>query len=146
MTNLKSFFDLVQNKGMKINLGLTFMHMDEPIPRPNSQLWLGSIFNEIKGHPALNLILINGDAYRIDTTPTGTGLNQCGIEGEPPLFLGPDNYAATFVEWAISYAMSLGIPARQLSAEAIVGFWPSEAQLPARQTLRMDTFGVPFMS
>ena len=131
LTNLKSFFDLVQSKGMKINLGLTFMHMDEPAPRPNSQLWLGSIFNEIKGHPALDLILINGDAYRIDTTPGGTGLNQCGIEGEPPFFLGPDNYAATFVEWAISYAMSLGIPARQLSAEAIVGFWPSEAQLPA---------------
>jgi hypothetical protein len=131
LANLKSFFDLVQSKGMKINLGLTFMHMDEPVPRPNSQLWLGSIVNEIKGHPALDLILINGDAHTIDTTPTGTGPNQCGIEGEPPFWLGPDTYAATFVEWAISFAMSLGIPAKQLSAEAIVGFWPSETQARA---------------
>jgi len=46
---------------------------------------------------------------------------NCGIQAEPPLWMGPATVQGQYVQWAIQYAQSLGIPARHLSAEAIVG-------------------------
>jgi len=45
--------------------------------------------------------------------------------------MGPSSKWATYVKWAIQNAMSLGLPARQLSAEAIVGDYFVDSELPS---------------
>jgi hypothetical protein len=126
LTNLKSFFDLVASKGMKVDLLLTTTHMEEAPPsNANSLSWFGAIFGVVAGHAALDLILFGGDANRISTT-------ACGSQGgEPPLWLGPGSYAATFLKWMIPFAMTNGIGASQLSAESVVGDFLLESQAPA---------------
>lgn len=51
----------------------------------------------------------------------------------PPLWLGPTCYAAQYLEWAIPFAMSYGIQASQLSAEAVVGSyaWETQGETPS---------------
>ena len=56
---------------------------------------------------------------------------SCGGQAEAPLWLGESSVAARYVQWAIGYGVSLGFPARQLTAESIVGFYPMEAQTDA---------------
>ncbi len=120
LTNLGGFFDLVASKGMKVDLLLTTTHMEES-GDANSQAWLGSIFDTVAGHPALDLILLGGDRHLGDSTGDGT-LDECGSQGgEPPLWLGPSSYAATYLNWAIPFAALHGIASNQISAEAIVG-------------------------
>src|SRR5712664_505604 len=113
LANLVAFFDLVQSKGMRVMLRLVNTHMEEQ-PPANSTAWLGAILGALKGHPALELVFFEG-------APHVNGNGTCGIPAEPPLWEGPTSVAARYVTWAIGYGRSLGLPARQLSAEAIVG-------------------------
>jgi hypothetical protein len=129
LTNLQAFFDLAQSKGFKIILILTDTHMEE-MPRTNSQTWLSSILNVTKSHAALDSIVFYGDAHTIDTNGDGVP-DSCGGLSEPPLWLGATAVPATFIKWAISYAMSLGVPSSKLSAGAIVGDYFTESQPPA---------------
>ena len=127
--NLKAFFDLVQSKGIKIFLRLVNTHTEEQPPN-NNTLWLGTILNAIKEHPALDLVLFDGCSHYIDTD--GDGVNDsCGIPAEPSLWMGPTNSDAKYVKWAIGYAHSLGLPYQKLSAEAIVGDYFAIQQGPS---------------
>ncbi len=114
LSNLPLFFDMVQSKGMKVWLRLVNTHMEQQ-PPTNSQTWLGAIFGAIGKHPALDLILFEGDAH-LEPGPNGT--TTCGIPAEPPLWLGPGSVPVTYVQWAINFAMSQGLPAQKLSARA----------------------------
>jgi hypothetical protein len=119
IANLVSFLDLVGSKGMLVYLRLVNTHMEES-PPVNNQVWLGKILNAIKAHPALDLVLFEGSPQYIDSN--GDNVNDdCGIPAEPPLWMGSTYPAATYIQWAIQYAHSLGIPWRKLSAQAIVG-------------------------
>ena len=129
LANLVPFFDLVQSKGMKILLRLVNTHMEEQ-PPTNATTWLGAILQRIKDHPALELVLFEGDARVNDSNGDGTP-DACGVPAEPPLWLGPRSVPAVYIKWAIGYAMSLGMPARKLSAEAVVGDFFVESQPPA---------------
>jgi hypothetical protein len=129
LTNLASFFALVHSKDMKVILVLTNNHMEEQPPL-NSETWLGPILNTVKDHPALEFILFNGNEHMIDTDGNGTP-DSCGPPAEPPLWLGANSAPATYVKWAIGYGLSLGLPARQLSAEAVVGDYFVDSQPPA---------------
>ncbi len=130
LSGLKAFFDLVASKGLKIDLLLTSTHMEEA-GSTNSKKWLGSIFDTVKGHPALKLIVFGGDKNKIDTNGDGIP-DACGSQGgEPPLWLGPTSYAAKYLKWAMLFAMSRGISAKQLSAEAVVGDFFVDSEPPA---------------
>jgi hypothetical protein len=128
LTNLVAFLDMVQSKGMKVYLRLVNTHM-EPRPTANNELWLGSILNAVKDHPALDLVLFEGNARLVDTN--GDKIKDaCGIPAEPPLWEGPSNVGAVYVKWAIDYGHSLGVSWRKLSAEAIVGDYFTWMQTP----------------
>jgi hypothetical protein len=114
LTNLVAFFDLVQAKGMHVLLRLVNNHMEEQ-PPTNASTWLGAILSKIKDHPALDLVLFEGDEH------VHAFNNTCGIPAEPPIYLGVTSYAGQYVKWAINFAMGLGMPSRKLSAEAIIG-------------------------
>ena len=77
ISNLVSFLDLVNSKGMKVLLRLCNTHMEEQPPTNNS-VWIGTILNAIKEHPALDLILFEGNTHLIDTDGDGIG-DACGI-------------------------------------------------------------------
>ena len=115
-TNLTALFDLVNSKNMKVILDLPNTHMEEQ-PPTNSTTWLGAVLGAVKNHPALALVLFDGDVH----VNTFGGTQSCGIPAEPPLWLGPNAAPARYVKWALQYANSLGIPYSRLSAEAIVG-------------------------
>ena len=129
LANLPLFFDMVQSKGMKVWLRLVNTHMEQQ-PPTNSQTWLGAIFGAIGKHPALDLVLFEGNTHMVDTNGDGIP-DACGIPAEPPLWLGPGSVPATYVQWAINLAVSQGLPAQKLSAEAIVGSFFVESQPPA---------------
>jgi hypothetical protein len=122
LANLKSFFDLVQSKGMRVRVHLANTRMDD---RTNSQIWLSAILRVIGNHPALDVVMFDGDK-RIEDN------GSCGVPAEPPLWLGPATVQGQYVQWAIQYAVSLGIPVRTLSAEAIVGN-PFTDTMPSNQ-------------
>jgi hypothetical protein len=126
--NLVSLLDLIQSKGMKVFLRLVNTHMEEN-PPTNNALWLGTILKAIKDHPALDLVLFEGDTFLIDTNGDKVK-DSCGLPAEPPLWEGPSQAPATYVKWAINFAHSLGLPWRKLSAEAIVGDYFTMMQTP----------------
>ena len=119
LANLVPFFDLVESKGMHVLLSLINTHMEE-VPPTNSATWLGAILSAIGHHPALELVLFGGAPHAVDTNNDGIP-DVCGYPAEPPLWEGSTSVAARYVQWAIGYARSLGLPARKLTAEAIVG-------------------------
>jgi hypothetical protein len=119
LTNLVAFYNLVHNRGMKILLRLVNTHMEEQPPTKNAA-WLKAILNVIKDDPAFELVCFEGNTHLIDTDGDGKK-DSCGIPAEPPLWLGPKSTPVKYVKWAIQLGRSLGIPARKLSAEAIVG-------------------------
>jgi hypothetical protein len=127
LTNLGRLFDLVASRGMKIALLLDNTHMDD---RASSQRWLSTILGVVKGKPALDYIAFGGDTHLIDLNGDGVA-EACGGQSEAPLWLGESSVAARYVQWAIGYGVSLGFPARQLTAESIVGFYPMEVQADA---------------
>ncbi len=128
LKNLVAFFDLVHSKGVSVDLELINIHMEEQPPYSNTR-WIGSILNAVKDRPALDLVTFDGGPFRHDTNGDGKG-DQCGGLGEAPLWDGPDSLAANYVQWAIQYGHSLGIPYRKLSSEAIVGDYYSFNQAP----------------
>ena len=129
LKNLVALFDLAHAKGMRILLRLTNTHMEEQ-PPTNSATWLGAILGAVRLHPALELVAFEGNTHFLDTNGDGTP-DACGIPAEPPLWLGPTSVPAKYVQWAIGYGRSLGIPARKLSAEAVVGDFFVESEPPA---------------
>jgi uncharacterized protein (TIGR03437 family) len=120
LTNLRAFFDLVQSKGMRVRVHLANTYMDD---RANSQIWLAAILGVIGNHPALDVVMFDGDKHIEDD-------GSCGTQAEPPLWMGPASVQGQYVQWAIQYAQSLGIPARRLSAEAIVGAYFVDSMPP----------------
>src|SRR5206468_982506 len=101
--NLPLFFNLAQSKGIKIILRLVNTHMDD---RTGSQTWLHAILNDIKNHPALDLVVFDGDTKY--TTDCNGVAYACGGQAEPGLYLGLTEYPAQYIKWAISYAISIG--------------------------------------
>ncbi len=129
LANLAAFFDLAQSKGIRVQLMLNNTHMEEN-PPTNAQAWLGAILNVVKNHPALDVVAFGGNTHTVDTN--GDGIPDiCGTPAEPPLWLGPTSVPAQYVKWAIQYGISLGVPARKLSAEAIVGDFFTDSQAHA---------------
>ena len=128
LKNLGEFLDLLQSKGLKVYLRLVNTHMEEQPPE-NNALWIGSILNAIKDHPALDLVLFEGAPFLVDSNGDSVP-DQCGGPAEGPLWDGPGSVPANYVQWAIQYGHSLGIPYRKLSAEAIVGDYYSFYQGP----------------
>lgn len=124
---LARFFDLAQQKGIRIILSLTNTHMDQPTAS-NAQ-WLSPILSAVGQHPALFLVQFGGstqfDAY---------GDNGCGVPAEAPLWLGPTSVPAVYVEWAIGYARSQGLSPAKLSSEAIIGHAFMNSRPPAGST------------
>jgi len=143
LSNLAAFFDLVNSKGMRVVLNLVNTHMEEQPPNNNST-WLNAILQAIKNHPALYLVLFDGDVHvnNFNNTPT------CGIPAEPPLWLGMNGQPARYVKWAIGYANSLGVPYSKLSAESIVGSYQDENSPNLSSPIAVmkgiyDSLGVP---
>lgn len=122
LANLPRFFDMVQSRGMKVWLSLINVHMEQQ-PPTDSQTWLAAILGAIGTHPALDLVIFDGTPHVVGTT--------CGLPAEAPLWLGPGSVPARYIQWAIGFAMSQGLPARKLSAEAIVGSFFLESLPPA---------------
>jgi hypothetical protein len=139
LTNLGHLFDLVASKGMKVVLLLDNTHMED---RAKSQRWLGTILGVVKGKPALDYITFGGDAHLIDLNGHSVA-EACGGQAEAPLWLGASSVTAMYVQWAIGYGVSLGFPARQLTAESIVGFYPMEAQTDAGPDAQDDHLWSP---
>ncbi len=128
LKNLVAFFELVHSKAIKIELELSNTHMEEQPPDNNSR-YIGSILNAVKDQPALDLVTFDGSPFTYDTNGDGIG-DQCGGVAEAPLWDGPGSLPANYVQWAIQYGHSLGIPYRKLSSEAIVGDYYSFSQAP----------------
>jgi len=128
LQNLVALFDLVQSKGMRVILELVNTHMEEA-PPTNSSMWLGAILGAVKNHPALELVLFDGNTKLVTGTDGRVLVNVCNQPAEAPLYLGPTSVGARYVRWAIGFGRSLGYPARQLSAEAIVGDYKSYSQV-----------------
>ena len=129
LANLPLYFDLAQSKGIKVILVLVNTHMEEQ-PPTNSQTWLGAILNVVGSHPALDFVVFNGDAHTLDSNCDGI-LDACGGQAEAPLWIGSTSIGATYVTWAINYAMSLGMPPTKLSAGTIVGDFFTDSQAPS---------------
>jgi len=129
ITNLLTLFDLIHNKQIKIMLMLVNTHMEEQPPLNNTQ-WISAILNVVKDHPALDLVLFDGNTRLVDSNGDGKK-DQCGIPAEPPLWLGPSSIPANYVKWAIQYGMTLGLPANKLSAECVVGWYVIDAESPS---------------
>ncbi|CAN5908961.1 hypothetical protein BH11GEM1_BH11GEM1_09180 [soil metagenome] len=108
---------------MKVLLRLVNTHMEEQPPN-NSTQWLSTILGAIRNHPALELVLFEGDV-KVHSN------NTCGNSAEPRLWLGTTPVPVKYVSWAIGYAMSLGYNPRQLSAQTTVGFPLLDAQSPS---------------
>lgn len=122
LANLPLFFDMVHAKEIKVWLILNNTHMEEQTPA-NSQTWLNAILGTVGNHPALDLVLFGGSTHlNLD--------GSCGIPAEAPLWLGPGSVPARYVEWAIGFAMSKGLPARKLSAEVVIGNYYLESEPP----------------
>jgi Bacterial Ig-like domain (group 2) len=124
LANLPLFFDMVESKGMKVWLSLINTHMEEQ-PPTNAQTWIGAILGAIGKHPALDVVTFDGTTK---TVTNGSGQTVCALPGEAPLWLGPGSIPATYVQWAISFAISKGLPARKAIAESIIGSFFLESQ------------------
>ncbi|MCX6322508.1 MAG: IPT/TIG domain-containing protein [Bacteroidia bacterium] len=127
--NLLALFDIIHYKQIKIMLRLVNTHMEEQPPLNNTQ-WLSAILNVVKNHPALDLVLFEGNTHLIDSNGDGIK-DQCGIPAEPPLWLGPSSVPAKYVKWAIQYGMTLGLPANKVSAECVVGNYIIDSEFPS---------------
>jgi hypothetical protein len=128
LKNLPEFFDLVYSKGVKIQLELINTHMEEQ-PPTNNTVWIGSILKAVGNHPALDVVMFDGAPFMIDSNGDGNP-DKCGGPAEAPLWDGPGSVPANYVQWAIGYGHSLGVPYERMSVEAIVGDYYSFKQGP----------------
>ena len=129
LAGLRSYLDLAQSLGMKVWLDLNNTHMDED-PELHSKSWVNAILSTVKDHPALDLIMFGGDLRVLDLDADGIA-DHCGGQSEAPLWLGATSTQAKYVAWAIGYGISLGIDPHLLSAEAIIGDYNLDSELPA---------------
>jgi hypothetical protein len=125
LDNLVALFDIAQARGIKILLRLVNRHFEASY-RPDSETWLLAILNRVKSHPALELVLFEGDAKHVDSNGDGT-LDKCGGQAEPALWLGPSSYAAEYLQWAFQLGKTAGLPWRKISAQATVGSYQIES-------------------
>lgn len=116
LTNLGRFFDLAASKGLKVILRLSNTHEDD---LTGSGTWLDAILGVARAHDNVDLVSFDGDLNKIDTDGDGKP-DVCGGHSEPRLFMGFQSAQAQYVRFAIQRGMAAGIPARKLSAEAIV--------------------------
>jgi hypothetical protein len=126
LANLRLLLDELGKRGMKMWLVLNNNHM-EVMPPTGSESWLGAIFQAVGDHPALDLVTFGGAPHTQMVGDTAV----CGIPAEAPLWMGPKSIVATYVKFAIGLGMKLGIPARKLSVEVVLGDFNIEAQTPA---------------
>jgi hypothetical protein len=126
LANLGALFDEVQARGMNAILLLDNTHMEEQ-PPTNNTTWLTAILQAVGNHPAVEVIGFGGDVH-VHNFPSGM---VCGIPAEPALWEGPGAADPAYVQWAIGLGLSLGIPARRLSAEAVVGSETTSEPWPA---------------
>lgn len=129
LSNFPLFLNMLQSKGMKLRLALVNTHMDETTTT-NWQTWVGSILGAVGNHPALDLVAFDGNVHVIDTTGNGVP-DSCGPPAEPPLWTGPGTPSNKYVQWAIGYAISLGIAPSKLTAESVVGSYDIDMQQPS---------------
>jgi len=130
LSGLQTLFALAHRFGMRVILILNTTHMEQGATG-NAQ-WLGAIAGAIKDSPAFDLLLVGGDVRVWDARPPFDGVpDSCGGQSEAPLWLGPNSVQGRYVQWALGYLRSHGIPPQKLSAEAIVGDYRSEAEQPA---------------
>lgn len=139
LTNLRAFLDEAQDAGIKVWLRTTNNHMEEWPPTNNAR-WLGAVLGAVRGHPALDAITFDGTQHINGGT--------CGIPAEPPLWEGPSSPSARYVTWAIGFAMDAGFPARQLTAEEVVGSYQllnTQNLTPTVQVMKgiFDQLGIP---
>ena len=128
LNGLTKLVQLAAQRGMKVMLILNYTHMEEE-PRTGAERWLGSILRAVSGEPNLDLVAFGGDRRVVDAQPPFDGVpDSCGGQAEAPLWLGPDSIEGRYVQWAIGYAMSLGLPPQKLTAESIVGDYRTESQ------------------
>jgi len=129
VTGLKTLYGLANQYGMRIMLVLNTTHME--LPESNAP-WLRAVIDAVKDLPAFDLVALGGDAHVVDEQPPFDGTpDSCGGESEAPLWLGPDSLPGRYVQWALSFGRSLGVPPEKLTAEAVVGDYRHEAQQPA---------------
>lgn len=126
LAGLKTLYGLANQYGMRIMLVLNTTHMEQP---ESNAPWLRAIIDAVKGSPAFDLVVFGGDRHSIDAQPPYDGVaDSCGGESEAPLWLGPDSLQGRYLQWALAFARSLGVPQQKLAAEAIVGDYRHEAQ------------------
>jgi hypothetical protein len=126
LTNLGQFLDLAASKGLKVILRLTSIHEDD---LAGSATWLDPILAVAAAHDNVELISFDGDLNKIDTNGNGQP-DACGGHAEPPLALGFQSPQAQYIRWAIQRGMAAGISPRKLSAEAVVGVYVYDNQVP----------------
>jgi hypothetical protein len=125
---LRTLLGLAQRHGMRVGLMLNNTHMDQQLS-VNSERWLGAVLGAVRGSPALDYIALGGDRQTIDAKPPHDGVpDSCGGQSDAPLWLGPDSIQGRYVQSAIAYARSLGLPPQKLTAEAIVGDYRQEIE------------------
>jgi len=120
LTNLVKFFDLAQQKGIRVLLELAHTHFEES-PPTNATTWLTALINAVKNHPALELVTFMGDVH-LHTQPA----IGCSVPAEPPLNLGPNNAVYQHAKFELGLARSLGLAPRKISVEATVGDYTTE--------------------
>lgn len=120
LANLVKFFDLAQQKGIRVLLELAHTHF-EASPPTNATTWLTALINAVKNHPALELVTFMGDVH-LHTQPT----IGCSVPAEPPLNAGPSSQVYQHVKFELGLARSLGLAPRKVSVEATVGDYTTE--------------------
>lgn len=133
LDGLKKLLDLAQSKGLRVFLNLQDTHFDES-PPTNTTTWLTAIINDVKAHPALELVTFMGDVH----VHNFGGTLSCGLPAEPPLYLGPSDVVYAHLKVEMSLARTLGLDPRKVSAEAIVGDYNLE--LSAMSTAPMHLY------
>jgi hypothetical protein len=128
VNGLRTLLGLAHQRGMRVALMLNNTHMEQQ-SSVESERWLGAVLGAVKESPALDYIAFGGDRQMIDARPPYDGVpDSCGGQSEAPLWLGPDSIQGRYVQRAIAYARSLGLPAQKLTAEAIVGDYRQEIE------------------
>ncbi len=122
LDGLVKVLDLAQSKGLRVLLELEDTHFDES-PPTNTTTWVTALVNDVKAHPALELVTFMGDVHVNDFG----GTLSCGLPAEPPLWLGPGTVVYDHLKFEMSLARSLGLDPRKISAEAIVGDYNLES-------------------
>jgi hypothetical protein len=126
LDGLKRLYGLANQYGMRIMLVVNTTHMEQP---ESNAPWLRAVIGAVKDLPAFDLVVLGGDRHAIDARPPYDGVpDSCGGESEAPLWLGPDSPQGRYVQWALGFGRSLGVPPEKLAAEAIVGDYRHEAQ------------------